>query len=431
MRRLVPGILVASLLATCDTSSPPAPPDGRSCQSEQLFAVPVRLALDMLLVVDESPAMAPYQEALGANLELFGRVLENLSGGLPDVHIAIVSADPLHAGVFHARAGCGLHAGESFISDVFDDATDARVRNYDGAIGDVLACLGTLGAGGSPTAAPLASMKAALDGRHAANADFHDRRHYLVVDFLGAQDDCSGAAPPADPLACAAQGVRCSGQTPGAPGTYVDCVPASGAGVDAIAPYEAFLDTLTDDPNLIVLGVVAAPGRPFVVGEDGALASSCSDANEGALPAVRLEAFAASRSGGTFQPICSNDWTGVLQGVAAQLATTLAAPCLAAVAVTDLAPDEPGLQPECSVVDVLRPGTDLAEETVIARCPMLDDATPDPAGVRPCWWVHPDPTCQALVSSGPWLEVERAPGGQPPPGTYVDARCLSCDPPAP
>ena len=437
MRRPRPGplSLLAFALYACDASSPPGAevPAVRSCQVEQLFPIPTRLYIDLLLVVDESPAMAPYQEALSANLRIFGQVLENIEGGLPDVHIAIVSADPRHAGVFQTRAGCGLHEGESFISDVLDDATHMRVRNYDGAIADVISCLGTLGASGSATAAPLASMRAALDGSHTANAAFHDRRDALYVGILAAQDDCSGPSPPADPLACAAQGITCAGAavTPGVPGTYVDCVPASGPDVDAIDPYETFLDGLADDPNLILVGVAAAPGRPFVVGDPPAIVSSCpADSHTGALPAVRLAAFAGRRPGGTLQSICASDWSGMLQRIAQSLGRIPYAPCLERVAHPDVFPDLAGLQPDCVVADVSYPGTEQETDEVIARCPMLDDATPDPAGVRPCWWVRAEPNiCATFVSSGYWLEVERASGYRPPSGTYVDVRCVSCDQP--
>ncbi len=415
------------LTVACEASSLPDPLTERSCQMEKVLPVGENRSLDLVFVVDESPAMAPYQASLATNLHFMAQVLANIQGGLPDIHIAVVSADPAHAGVFRVPTGCGLHDG-NFISDVQNGSGDARVRNYAGELADVLTCLGTPGASGSATAAPLASLRAALDGSHGENAGFLREQALLGVVILSAQDDCSGTGGLADPLACAAQGVRCDGAAPATPGTYSGCVAASGKDVGPIGDTVAFLRGLKDDPSLIGVSVASAPPEPFVVGAGPGLASSCTNGTSGALPAVRLHDFAAQFPVGDEVTLCGGDWSNTLRWIAEASAIPLSLPCLDPFNTHDLAPDRPGLQPECNVTQIRFPETDMQTERVLPRCTMLDELTVDPASERPCWWVKLDPICQQVSDfSGFLLEVERAPDTHAPPGSYLVIRCASCE----
>src|SRR5262249_51631528 len=118
--------------------------------------------LDILFVVDNSTSMAPKQAALTANFQRFMDVLQAFPGGMPNVHIGVVSSD-VGIGGFTAE-GCvgsgddGLLQNRArgactpptdrYISDVAGPG--GRVTNYSGKLADAFTCiaqLGTLGCG--------------------------------------------------------------------------------------------------------------------------------------------------------------------------------------------------------------------------------------------------------------------------------------------
>ena len=57
--------------------------------------IPVNLNrnIDILFVIDDSGSMADKQNNLAANFPNFIDVLNTIQGGLPDVHIGVVSSD--------------------------------------------------------------------------------------------------------------------------------------------------------------------------------------------------------------------------------------------------------------------------------------------------------------------------------------------------
>jgi hypothetical protein len=137
-------------------------------------------AVDILFMVDNSPSMDPKQQALAANFPLMIQKLQQLPGGMPDIHIGVVSSDmgagSEAAGVNCARVlgdrgllwgndpnnltasiapgspaatadpnnpitnGCGLRSGARWIVDIANpDGT--RNQNYRGNLTDVFSCL--------------------------------------------------------------------------------------------------------------------------------------------------------------------------------------------------------------------------------------------------------------------------------------------------
>ena len=416
--------LLAALAACDDDRSPVA---DRSCEITQLVRTPEEDAVDVLLVIDESPAMAgtATRDALARNLRDLGATLENIEGGLPSLHVGVVSADRARAGVLLADPGCGLRDAPFLYDLVRLDGT--RERNYDGALGDTLACLGALGAGGGPIASPLAMMRAALDDSNPANAGFHRAGASMIVLFVAAQDDCSGPTELATPFACTSQGVRCGGAVPATPGAYDDCAAASGPDVEEIDIYVDFVRGLDPHhPDLLLASVVGGPVDPFIVVDGPELAPSCTraDGDGGARPAVRLRAFAERLSAyGNDVSFCDADWTPVLGNVGG-LPDPPIDHCLDAVSDRDVDPVAAGLQIECNVEDVRHLGSPLEEADVLPRCAMLDATTPDPADARPCWWVEPHvPDCNVPWRSPHAHRVERA--GYPPRGTYERWRCVA------
>ena len=240
--------------------------------------------VDILFMIDNSPSMDPKQTALAAN---FLRMIEALqqvpdpSGGvsLPDVHIGVISSDmgagsdPI--GINCARVlgdrgllygndphnslasvapnadpnqgghpqpnGCGLHSGQRWISDIANPTGAGRIKNYDGNIQDVFACLAkSVGTSGCGYEHQLQSLRVALNADYPSNPQdppnqinpenigFVRPNAYLAIVLITDEDDCSAdpddlvndsmflqtQMPPTETasLKCAARGHVCNGR---------------------------------------------------------------------------------------------------------------------------------------------------------------------------------------------------------------------------
>ena len=64
----------------------------------KLIPVTLNRDLDILFVIDNSGSMAGEQASLAANFPTFISVLQQIEGGLPNVHIGIVSSNVGAAG---------------------------------------------------------------------------------------------------------------------------------------------------------------------------------------------------------------------------------------------------------------------------------------------------------------------------------------------
>ena len=74
-----------------------APPDAEGTidprpQVAEIYATPNR-DLDLLFVIDDSPSMADKQANLAANFPNFVNTLNALPGGLPNIHLGVISTD--------------------------------------------------------------------------------------------------------------------------------------------------------------------------------------------------------------------------------------------------------------------------------------------------------------------------------------------------
>jgi hypothetical protein len=415
MPRTGPSLALAlALLAACE-ASPAASP----CASTQLLPAPRAYPVDLLLVVDESPAMAGQLERLDANLRRFAARLAEVEGGLPDLHVGLVSADPARAGVLQAggadAAACGVQGGARWLraSVTREGQLDA---NFDGTLADTLACLGHFGSDGGPVAAPLAVAEAALAG--ALDPGFRRAGAALAILVVAAQDDCTGPTSPVDPFACTTRGVRCQGEAPLAPGSYAGCEPAVGPEVGALPDTLASLTAAVVDPALLSIGVVAGPAAPFVVGEGPRLRPSCSG-DDGPRPAVRLTALASLHDHAATVSMCEDTWDDVLTPTLDRILVPLGQACLTDAAAVDLDAAAPGLQLDCAVADVQRQTTAALPDAPVPRCVMVDDTHPDPAGARPCWWVEATPLCDG---AGLQLHVERG-AASAGPYDFTEVRC--------
>jgi hypothetical protein len=172
-----------------------------------LKAVPNR-DLDILFVVDNSPSMIEEQQSLAANFPLMIDALSQLDGGLPNLHIGVVTSDLGTSGSQTAPAN-GIGAGpgacvglgmagnlvqvggmtEHFLSDV-DDGTGARMTNYTGALRDEFGMLALVGDQGCGFEQHLGAMRRALDA-NPTDAGFLRPDANLAVVVLADEDDCS------------------------------------------------------------------------------------------------------------------------------------------------------------------------------------------------------------------------------------------------
>jgi hypothetical protein len=190
------------------------------------FQSAVNRNVDLLFMIDDSTSMAPLQTLLLNNFPTFMTTLQNGTGGLPNLHVAVVSSD-LGAG-YGDVVGCGasnglgdpggdkgifqytaktanvpagtdcagnaLNAGAAFISNVAGQA------NYTGNLATVFTCIAALGGNGCGFEHQFGAVLRALgaDGRPAPqeNAGFLRPEAYLVIIFITNEDDCTSIVEP-------------------------------------------------------------------------------------------------------------------------------------------------------------------------------------------------------------------------------------------
>jgi hypothetical protein len=399
--------------------------------------VTVNRDIDLLFLVDDSPSMGDKQSNLADNFPEFINVLKEIPGGLPNVHIAVVTSDMGTKGAADPAAGAGIGmpgqggcsgtgkngvmqlfgapvTGTSFISDV-DDATapNGRKVNYTGKLEDVFATMAKAGAGGCGFEQHLEAMKQALqENLHPANAGFLRPDAYLAVVIIADEDDCSlahstllasnesGPLGPLQSFRCTRFGVVCdtNGTTPDAMNVVNvkdKCHPnEDSAYLTKISDYVTFLKGLkpADPSKVIVAGIIgttdhvetelrAPPGSTTKI---PALAHSCNYPGrtgiEVADPPIRLKFFLdqfPNRS--TFATICDRNLSKALNQIGDLLKTVLGDPCIEGTLV--------GPPYECSVSSVTDPGKATEVETIMPKC-NPEDGT---GATMPCWHLVAEP----------------------------------------
>lgn len=313
---------------------------------------PAQTGLDILVVVDTSPAFAAAQAttlaALATHLQLATRRAH------PDWHLGVVRADLTDDAALH---GPGL-VGAPFLID-WTHLDERRTANYEGALGDAFVRLASLPTTGPARQQPLAAAARAL--AHAGNTGFRRRDAILVVVVIAAGDDASDGDPAAH-VAALREHVDPRDGTLGLLVIHDGPTPRLDAALDAVGPR----------------GYGRAEG----------------------LPAAAL---AEERT-----PLMLGGGFGVWGN-----------PCVES-ALADTAPDEPGLQPDCTVTDVTTAPDDgrVRSQHAVQAC--ADDPT-----ARPCWELAADPvTCPAWGDHPPLeLTVRRA--DYTPWTTTTQLRCVT------
>jgi hypothetical protein len=441
------GLAAVALLAGCPAREvaevQPKP------TKEELKDIPVEINrdIDILFVIDNSGSMAEEQASLTANFSRFINVLQNIDGGLPNVHIGVVSSD-LGAGPFNIAGctgsgdngtlqsaprvpGCSPPSG-AFIRDVaMPDGT--RSTNYTGTLADTFTCIARLGINGCGFEQHLESMRRALNGSNPANAGFLRPSAFLAVILIADEDDCSAentamfdtsqnsVTDPLGPLAsyrCTEFGVVCDPDTPRVPGPRQNCTSREDSQyMFAVQQYVDFLKSLKDDPRMVIVAGIIGNPTPVVVGLDAMnrprLEPSCSTPGAGeADPGIRfkylLDQFPDRN---TVTTICNEDLSDALIVIAELLKRVIGNPCIDSNIL-----DAQGNY-ECQVSDVRFPGEDRQEETILPEC---NDARSN----IPCWHLELDREACPTTPTGLTLVVERG-GGSVLTGTHVQARCVA------
>ncbi|HVU51179.1 MAG TPA: hypothetical protein VHL80_10860 [Polyangia bacterium] len=419
------------------------------------FTVPIQQAVnrnvDIVFMIDDSSGMTPLQAKLGVTISAYFDVLKTLPGGLPNVHLGIVSSsmgagrNPAidhcpqggDQGIFHSRpmdltpggpcTRASLDAGQSFLISVNGQS------NFTGDIADAFSCLSLLGDGGCGFEHQFESVLRALgaDGAPAPpqNANFLRPDAYLQVVFFTDEDDCS--APPdsdlfdsssstiTDPLGplqsyrCNEFGHLCGGKPPPRqPMGEVDlsgtCVSAEDGRLLRVRDVVTALKRLKADPSKVMVAALTGPPDPYKVNVGPSqvkgdpsmwpyVEHSCTvmEPNNDltyADPSVRInqlvDAFGAN---GVFQDVCIPSYAPALQRIARQVGAALGVPCL------------PGSDPsKCRFVDSVYDAAGNVVDTPLPRCT-------DPSDPGPCWDVGPSTeTCTPVIVRRP---VQTSAGG--------------------
>ncbi len=281
--------------------------------SSIVYSATVTRDLDVVFVIDNSSSMTKAQVNLVSNLPVFFETMQTFPGGMPNLHLAVVSSDMGagtgtggcvgngQAGIFQWGAPTKTCAattdGARFLSNINGNA------NYTGDISSLFSCVAALGESGCGYEQTLLAVTHALGADNIdsngkpqpplENQGFLREGAYLAIILLTNEDDCSapqGAASNLFPRAgdgsslssplgpptgyrCSAFGHLCDGVAPpimsplGAndPGDLTtvvplqNCVSAEDAG--RLIPVSSFAQTIKalkhDPANQILVAAIS------------------------------------------------------------------------------------------------------------------------------------------------------------------------------
>jgi len=385
MRRLL-SLLVGSLVVAANACAPTDAADPERAANSALVA---NRNLDILFMVDNSSSMRLSQANLDTNFPMFMDVLKSLPGGLPNIHVAVVSSD-MGAGD-GSIAGCSASGGDNGIFQYTPRGTCTAttlqtgatyisnvggVANYTATdISTVFSCIAALGESGCGFEHQFASILRALgaDGQAAPleNQGFLRSDALLAIVMITNEDDCSARAgsplydaavnvnigsqlgPPQN-FRCNEFGHVCNGAPPPrqAPNQDVaamvslqNCTSSECDGqLTPVGEFVARIKALKANPATeILMAAITGPATPYTVTwkspsvmDTSCGAASCPwpqvahscTATDGrfADPSVRIaQAVNAFGTNGFLSSICDANFGPALQSVANQIGSLLAA----------------------------------------------------------------------------------------------------------
>jgi hypothetical protein len=209
-------VLGLPVLAGCPNRDVSAVDPNQSKEQQKEIQVSLNRDIDILFMIDDSGSMRQEQESLANNFPRFIEVLESIEGGLPNIHLGVISSNvgtgPSGGGgdacsgngdngilqidgekTSTGHVGCpALTDSSRFIKDIAPDEENPATRqfNYTGDLATQFSCMAKLGTRGCGFEQHLESMKRALSNTN-ENAGFLRDDAFLAVIFVQDEDDCS------------------------------------------------------------------------------------------------------------------------------------------------------------------------------------------------------------------------------------------------
>src|SRR5450432_157738 len=386
------------------TSRKLAPPVGEPAQVvKNRFQQSVNRDLDLLFMIDDSLSMAPLQQKLRDRIPDFMEVLKELPGGLPNLHVAVVSSS-LGAGVFGDVSGCKpgtegnvngvfqhavtctqLAADQSFLIDIATPG-GGRMQNFTGGdISPVFSCIANLGDGGCGFEHQFESTRVALQRSllsNDVNSGFLRPSAYLAIVMLTNEDDCSvpessmlfdpSQLSVTQPLGglqsyrCNEFGHLCDQPLPhtvaGLPMTLTNCRSKEDGTLVTVQGFIDFIKGLKASPDQILVAALDGPptpytviSQPFAVGNgmenQPAMKHSCpldmAATTEYADPGVRIKQWLDGfGTNAVLETICAADFKPAMVRIADVIGRALGAQC-----VTGKIANKVNGDPDCEVTE--------------------------------------------------------------------------------
>ena len=345
---------------------PPSPPDDAGAgapadASSAGDALPPVRDLDLLFMIDNSASMQEEQQNLIRNFPVLMDELKKIKGGLPNLHVAVVTSDlgagsqPLSnggcprpggdRGIFQTKPACGLFSNANFIVS----ADNGTSNNFQGDIADVFRCAASVGTVGCGYEHQLQATRVALyESITPENRTFLRRDAFLAIVLITDEDDCS-ADPSSDlfeddasfpgttgSFRCAQVGHLCSGLAPPVAEFQVPLASCTDNPAGRLIKVKDVVDSiraLKADPDrqIFAAGIFGWPVDDInpqyryvraPAGPNGQIdyAAICQSANGSATAGLRLKRFVDSfGANSSFASICQNDFRPALQLIGQRL----------------------------------------------------------------------------------------------------------------
>jgi hypothetical protein len=423
------------------------PPDAQEAQRQEVLLVPANQNpdLDLLLVIDDSPSMLDKQSALARALSMLEAQLKAIPGGMPNLHLGVVTSDmgtsgsgslepgtAIGGGTPGTCAGTGksgkLQTNGAPITGMFLESRRDGVVNYSTTFIDAVSKMVSVGAAGCGFEQSLSAMRAALDST-AMNAGFLRASANLAVVTLSDEDDCSARDPsvfssdpstlgPLQSFRCFEYGVRCSPDAPRTTGSKSGCEARPTQLLEDVTPFKEFLIGLKggDARKVMFSAIVGDPTKVTVEtrtppngGADIlALAHACDYPVSGGLkavadPGVRFQSLVSAMPGrSVIASVCSDDLSPSVTAIGKSIRRLVGDTCL----------ERPVAEPADCIVEDVYDGSEVDP----VRLPVCTDGEQGN-----CYTLAPDASC---TDGAPLrLSVRRA---QPAvDGVWTRVRCVT------
>jgi hypothetical protein len=316
--------------------------------------------VDLLFLVDNSPSMREEQDALVRNFPALIDELKKVPGGLPNLHVGVVTSDlgagakPLSnggcpriggdRGIFQAPTRCQLSSASFLVSD-----QNGTHNNFPGDISAAFGCIASVGAMGCGYEHQLQATRVALyEAITPENRGFLRENALLAIVIVSDEDDCSAstdstlftddAAFPGTSASfrCAQVGHWCDGKAPPIAPFDVPLATCTAAESTRLINVNEVVGSIralkrVPDREIFVAGLFGWPNDattaryryadPRLTGGLDYLPICNSTTNGEATAALRLKKFVESfGANGTFFTICQDDLSVPFRQIAQRLA---------------------------------------------------------------------------------------------------------------